>query len=277
MSESLVKPFIKWVGGKRQILDIINKKINEAGKYNTYYEPFLGGGAVFLDNRPDKAVVNDYNSELINAYKIIRDNVDELIESLEKHKNEQEYYYKIRAKDRDEGFKGISKIEKASRFIYLNKTCYNGLYRVNRENQFNTPFGKYKNPNIVNEEVLRALNKYFNTANITFLNEDFEKALKSVSSDDFVYLDPPYVPVSETSSFTSYTKNGFELKDQERLADVCKTINAKGAKFLLSNSNVPIMYELYNEFHIDVVAAKRSINSKGDKRGKVEEVIIYNF
>lgn len=212
----LVTPVVKWVGGKRQILDEIIPHIPQ--KFSTYYEPFLGGGAVLFELQPKKAIINDINSELINLYHVIKTNVDELIEDLKKHKNEKDYFYKIRELDRNkECYNSLTPIEKASRIIYLNKTCYNGLFRVNRAGQFNTPFGNYKNPNIVNEFTLRAVSKYFNKAQITFTCKDFDEALKGIRKGAFVYLDPPYDPVSDTSSFTGYDKGGFDRNEQIRL------------------------------------------------------------
>ena len=190
-TEKLIQPFLKWAGGKRQLLKEIEKYIPELREITTYYEPFLGGAAVLFNLQPKKAVINDYNIDLINTYEIVRDNVDELIEDLRKHKNTSDYFYEIRSWDREPGFEDLSKIKKASRLIYLNKTCYNGLFRVNSNGEFNTPFGKYKNPNIVNEDVLRAVSKYLKKNDIRFLNGDFEEALKNMRKGAFVYFDPP--------------------------------------------------------------------------------------
>lgn len=275
----LVKPFVKWVGGKRQLLPEIEKYI--PSKYSTYYEPFVGGGAVFLSQQPKKAILNDFNEELINAYQTIKDDVDGLIEELKLHeeKNEQEYFYDVREWDRLDGFEELSSTKKAARVIYLNKTCFNGLYRVNASGFFNTPYGKYKNPNIVNEYTLRALSMYFNTNNITFRTGDFEDAVKNIRKGSFVYFDPPYAPLSPTSNYTGYTQGGFGVEDQIRLKKLCDKLNKRGVKFLLSNSNVPLIQDLYDEddYIIEVVGAKRAINSKGDKRGEVEEVLIRNY
>lgn len=270
-----VQPFIKWVGGKRQLLSEINKYI--PSDFDTYYEPFIGGGAVFLNNQPKRAIINDWNKELINAYQVIQSNVEELIDELKKHKNESEYFYSVREWDRLENYEERSLIEKAGRLIYLNKTCYNGLYRVNKSGYFNTPFGKYKNPAIVQEERLRALNKYFNTNDITFTTGDFKSSLKSIKSGDFVYFDPPYVPLNVTSNFTSYTQGGFNLEEQIRLRETCDELHDKGVRFLLSNSNTPFIQEQYQDYTIEIVNAKRSINSRALKRGAVEEVLIRNY
>lgn len=275
----LVKPFVKWVGGKRQLLPEIEKYI--PSKISTYYEPFVGGGAVFLNHQPKKAVLNDFNEELIMTYQAIMDDVDGLIAELKIHEenNEQEYFYDVRAWDREEGYEELSTVKKAARLIYLNKTCFNGLYRVNSSGFFNTPYGRYKNPNIVNEYTLRALSMYFNTNNITFKTGDFEDAVKGIRKGSFVYFDPPYAPLSPTSNYTGYTLAGFNEADQIRLKKLCDKLNKRGVKFLLSNSNVPFIQELYDEedYIIEVVGAKRAINSKGDKRGEVEEVLIRNY
>jgi len=267
---------VKWAGGKRQILDEITKYIPD--EFSTYYEPFLGGGAVLFELQPEKAVVNDINQELMNIYQVIKENVDELIEDLKKHKNEREYFYKIRELDRDkERYSRLSRVERASRFIYLNKTCYNGLFRVNKSGEFNAPFGNYKNPNIVNENTLRAVSEYFNRANIIFTCQDFEAALQSAEKGDFVYLDPPYDPVSETASFTEYDKGGFDRGEQIRLKKVCDKLNEKGIKFLLSNSATDFIMDLYKDYKIKIIKAKRAINSKPDRRGDVDEVLVMNY
>lgn len=271
----LVMPFLKWVGGKRQLMSEIEPLM--PSKISTYYEPFIGGGAVFLNQQPKKAVINDYNAELINVYKVVRDNVDELIEDLAKHKNESDYFYSIRMQDRQEGFDQLSELKRASRVIYLNKTCFNGLYRVNSSGEFNTPFGRYKSPNIVNETVLRAVSNYLNNNDIKLLSGDFENALKGIRKGAFVYLDPPYDPVSKSSNFTGYIEGGFDSDQQERLRDVCIKLNDKGVNFLLSNSATPFIKDLYKDFEIIEVDAKRHINSVASKRGSVAEVLVRNY
>lgn len=270
-------PFVKWVGGKRQLINKIEKYI--PSKISTYYEPFLGGGALFLHMEPKKAVLNDYNEELINAYKVIQDDVEPLILALKEHEklNSEEYFYEVRAVDRTEEYSSFTDVERAARLIYLNKTCYNGLYRVNSQGFFNTPYGKYKNPNIVNEYVLKSLNTYFNKKNITFKTGDFEDAVKGARKGAFVYFDPPYAPLTKTANFTGYTDAGFGEKEQIRLKNLCDRLDAKGVKFLVSNSNVELIQDLYSNYNIDVVNAKRAINSNGKKRGDVEEVLIYNY
>lgn len=274
----LVAPVLKWAGGKRQLLKEIRKHIPD--KFSTYYEPFLGGGAVLFELQPNRAVVNDINEELMNVYLVIKDHVEELIEELKKHdkENSREYYYEIRSLDRDKDkYNQLSNIQRASRIIYLNKTCYNGLFRVNSQGQFNVPYGRYKNPDIVNEVTLRAVSNYFNKANITFKCGDFEEAVKGARKGSFVYLDPPYDPVSDTSSFTGYDINGFDKEEQIRLKNLCDKLNKKGVKFLLSNSATDFILDLYKDYNITIVQANRAINSKANKRGKVDEVLVKNY
>ena len=264
----LIAPFLKWVGGKRQLMPAINELLPK--KYTNYHEPFLGGGALLFNIQPKKAVINDFNEELINVYKVIKDKPEELIADLETHKNESDYFYNIRALDREKDFNELSDIKKASRVIYLNKTCYNGLYRVNNSGEFNSPFGRYKNPNIRNETTIRAVSKYLNNNEITILNDDFEDVLKDINKGAFVYFDPPYDPVSQSSNFTGYIQGGFDIFDQIRLRDLCDQLNKKGVKFLLSNSATPLIEDLYKNYKIIYVKANRSINSNGEKRGEVE-------
>lgn len=271
----LVMPFLKWVGGKRQLISDISPLL--PSKISTYYEPFIGGGALLFYLQPKKAVINDYNSELINTYEVIRDNVEDLIIDLAKHKNEKDYFYEMRAKDRQYNFNELSDIERASRVLYLNKTCFNGLYRVNKSGEFNTPFGSYKNPNIVNEPVLRAVSAYLNQNDIKILNVDFEQAVKGARKGAFVYFDPPYDPVSKSSNFTGYIEGGFGADEQERLRDICVDLDKKGVKFLLSNSATYFMKDLYKDFEVIEVNAKRHINSVGTKRGFVAEILVRNY
>ncbi len=274
--DPLVAPVVKWVGGKRQLLQDILKHVPD--KFSTYYEPFLGGGAVLFALQPCRAVVNDINEELINVYTVIRDNVEDLIEDLKSHENRADYFYEIREKDRNKEIYGkMNNIEKASRILYLNKTCYNGLFRVNQQGEFNTPFGRYKNPNIANEATLRAVSNYFNKAKITFRCEDFKEAVKDVRKGSFVYFDPPYDPVSESANFTGYDRGGFDRSEQVRLKKLCDELSKKSVKFLLSNSATDFILELYKDYNIVIVQANRFVNSRGDKRGKVEEVLVKNY
>ncbi|MBO5226673.1 MAG: DNA adenine methylase [Ruminococcus sp.] len=272
----LVAPVLKWVGGKRQLLNELTPLMPK--KMTAYCEPFIGGGALLFDLQPKTAYVNDINSELILVYSVIKDNVEELISVLSEYKNESEFFYTIRDLDRDrEKYSSLTAIEKAARFIYLNKTCYNGLYRVNNSGEFNSPFGSYKNPNIVNAPVLRAVSSYFNTAEIHFTATDYAEVLKKLPKGAFVYLDPPYDPVSATSNFTGYSKGGFTRDDQIRLRESCDELTERGINFMLSNSYTEFIHEQYAAYNITVVQAKRSINSVGSRRGDVSEVVVRNY
>ncbi len=273
----LLSPMLKWVGGKRQLLSEIIPMID--GKCSTYVEPFIGGGAVLFKLQPKKAIINDYNNELINVYRIVRDNVDELIEVLKIHEknNSADYYYEIRSLDRSDTFDDMTDVEKAARIIYLNKTCYNGLYRVNSSGQFNSPYGRYKNPNIVNEAVLKAISHYFNSNQIEILNGDYKDTLRYLDKNSFVYFDPPYMPISSSSSFTGYTESGFGYEKQVELKEECDKLTQKGIRFVQSNSDCKEIRELYKDYNIKTVKAKRSINSIGKKRGEINEVLIYNW
>ena len=271
----LISPFLKWVGGKRQLMPTIKERIPK--NYTSYYEPFIGGGAVLFSIQPKKAVINDFNEELINVYQTIKEKPEELIEDLKTHKNESDYFYNLRAFDRKEIFKNLSSIEKASRIIYLNKTCYNGLYRVNNSGEFNSPFGRYKNPNIINATTIKAVSKYLNINDITILNGDFEEAVKGVKKGAFVYFDPPYHPVSRSSNFTGYIQGGFNIEEQIRLKKLCDKLDQKRIKFLLSNSATQYIKNLYKGYKISPVKANRSINSNAKKRGEIDEVLIQNY
>ena len=273
----LVKPILKWVGGKRQLLDEIDQRLPK--KISYYVEPFVGGGAVLFDKQPQHARINDYNEELINVYRVVKDNPNELIKELAVHeeKNEQlgsEWFYHVRGLDRESNFDELSNVEKAARIIYLNKTCFNGLFRVNSAGQLNVPYGRYKHPNIVNEVGIRALHKYFSEADIDMRQGDFAECLKDLPKGAFVYLDPPYMPITATSAFTGYTQEGFGYDEQVRLRDECIKLREQGIHFLQSNSDCEEIRELYKYFKIETVAAKRSINSRGDRRGAVKEVLI---
>lgn len=273
---TLVQPFLKWAGGKRQLLSELKKRV--PSNYTTYYEPFLGAGSLLLYLQPKIAVVNDVNTDLINLYEIIKNDVESLIKDLSKHKNNSDYFYKIREIDRNQQeYDKLSIVEKASRLMYLNKTCYNGLFRVNRSGEFNVPFGRYKNPNIINEITLRAVNNYFNKSNIIFKNTDFFSALDSITKDSFVYFDPPYDPVSSSANFTGYVKNGFDKSEQYRLKDLCENLDKRGIKFLLSNSSTNFIKNLYKDYEIEVVKAKRIISSKVSARSVTDELLIRNY
>jgi len=272
----LLSPILKWVGGKRQLLSEIIPLIDES--CDNYVEPFIGGGAVLFRLQPKKAIINDYNTELINVYRTVRDDLDGLVALLKEHEkyNSSDYYYEVRALDRTPDFDKMSNLERAARIIYLNKTCYNGLYRVNSLGQFNSPYGKYKNPNIVNEVVLRAISKYLNRNEISIRSGDYKDVLNDIEKNTFVYLDPPYMPISSSSSFTGYTEGGFGYDKQVELKEECDKLNSKGVQFLQSNSDCEEIRELYKDYRIKVVKAKRAINSDAKKRGQINEVLIYN-
>lgn len=275
--DPLVSPILKWAGGKRQLLESIEPLIRD---YTTYYEPFVGGGAVLFRLQPEKAVMNDCNEELINIYQRIREQPEELIALLKEHRehNCQEYFYEVRSQDRDrEGYGAMSPIRRAARIIYLNKTCYNGLFRVNRAGEYNAPWGRYKNPNIVNEETIRGISRYLNKARVTMLCGDYREALKGVRKGAFVYLDPPYMPLSTSSSFTGYTAAGFGPQEQVELKRQCDLLNRKGIHFLLSNSCCDFIEDLYREYQVERVPAKRTINARADKRGVIDEVLVRNY
>lgn len=272
------KPFVKWAGGKRQLMDELKKYIPD--EFNNYYEPFLGGGALFFELSPKKAVINDYNEELVNVYECIKDSkkLEAMCKELNYHesKHSEEYYYEIRNLDRDKNkYSEIVDYKKAARTIYLNKACFNGLYRVNSKNEFNVPFGKKVRVNIYEKENLITICDYFNDSDIKILSKDFEDVLKDASKGDFIYLDPPYD--SDTKTFNSYTELGFDKQDQIRLARVFKELDSKQCFVMLSNHNTSLINELYKDYNIYVIKAKRNINSNGKKRGAVEEVIITNY
>ena len=273
----LVTPFVKWVGGKRQLIPGIKRLLPGGLSNRPYYEPFIGGGALFFELQPKRAVINDYNQELINVYRVIRENPDALIEDLRRHENTATYFYALRALDREPDFETLTDIQRASRIIYLNKTCYNGLYRVNNEGQFNAPFGKYKNPNIVNEPVIKAVSKYLQSNSIQILNGDYETVLQNIPANAFVYLDPPYYPISESSNFTGYVQGGWSEEDQIRLRDACNRLNERGIQFLLSNSSAAFIREIYDGYDIHTVQAARIVNSVPTGRGQIDELLIRNY
>lgn len=279
LKNELVKPFLKWAGGKRQLQTTLRTHLPSQWDRNlkSYFEPFIGGGALFFDLQPAHATINDSNPQLINCYTVIRDAVDELITELRKHINEEAYYYNLRDWDRQDIFPTKSKVELAARIIFLNKTCYNGLFRVNAAGQFNVPFGRYNNPNILDMAVLKAVSEYLQTSKINMLNQDFQSAVTDAQQGDFIYFDPPYDPVSSTASFTSYYTNKFNKDEQIRLKETVDELNHRGCYVLLSNAYTDFIKDLYGDYHQVKVLATRSINSVGTKRGKVPEILIKNY
>lgn len=266
-------PIVKWVGGKRQLMFELLKNMPKS--YNRYFEPFIGGGALFFELQPENAYISDMNEELINLYTVVRDNVYELIDDLSKHEVSKEYFLEIRNIDRTKKYAELSDVERASRFIYLNRTCFNGMYRVNSQGQFNVPFGHYKNPRIIDENNLLNCSELLKKTEIKCA--DFSEILTKVKKGDFVYFDPPYVPLNETSSFTSYTKDGFDIDMQIKLRDVCDELDSMGVKFMLSNSDTKLVKELYANYEIKKVFASRAINANADGRGKITEVLVRNY
>lgn len=273
------KPFVKWVGGKRQLIAQFREKhfllpsqFNQTT--NTYYEPFVGGGAVFFEVLPERAVLSDMNAELVITYNAIKNDVEKLMLSLKEHIHSKDYFLELRAKD----IRKLKDIEAASRFIYLNRTGFNGLYRVNKSGQFNVPFGSYKNPVICDENNLRAVSKVLK--NVSILHQDYKHVLKTAQPGDFIYFDPPYFPVSKTASFTSYTAGSFLEKEQIELRDAFVELHKRGCFVMLSNSDTPFINELYadiSDVTIHKVSAGRAINSKASGRGKITEVVVTNY
>lgn len=272
-SEIETYPIVKWLGGKRQIMTDLLCNIPKS--FNRYFEPFIGGGALFFELQSDNAYISDINEELINLYTVVKDNVFDLIIDLNKHEVSKDYFLKIRNIDRADEYNNLSNIQRASRFIYLNKTCFNGLYRVNSQGQFNVPFGNYKNPRIVDENNLINCSQLLKKTEIKCA--DFSTILNKVEKGDFVYFDPPYVPLNNTSNFTSYTKEGFSLDLQYKLWEVCNELDRKGVYFMLSNSDTKFVNDLYANYKIIKVFATRAVNAKADGRGKITEVLVRNY
>lgn len=273
------KPFVKWAGGKRQLIPILERHI--PSEFGAYFEPFLGGGAVLfylLSKNPSlRCSASDLNSDLILAYSVIRDQVRDLISSLEVHsrrylKSPDSYYYSVRSSE------PVGHVEKVSRLLFLNRTCFNGLYRVNSKGKFNVPLGRYSNPNIVNEENLLSVSHVLQSKKIHISCQDFASVVSHAKKNDFVYFDPPYQPVSRTASFTSYTDKNFGYEDLEMLADVSEKLDKKGCKVLLSNSNSKDVTGLFSSgWKIVEIPANRAINSDSAKRTGHTELLIKNY
>jgi DNA adenine methylase len=263
-------PFLKWAGGKRQVVPEILKRL--PARINTYYEPFLGGGAVFFalagEGAFRRAVICDRNRDLIDAYLGLRDDVDGVIARLARMKHDSDTYYRVRAQDPAK----LTLTQRSARIIYLNRTCYNGLYRVNRAGQFNVPFGRYKNPRILDRDNLRAVSRTLQLARIE--RGDFEGLVEKAEPGDAVYFDPPYSPVSPTSSFTSYHSLPFGNEEQARLAKVMRQLKKRGVYAVLSNSDVPLTRHLYRGFNVEKVQVHRRINSRPDRRGPISELLV---
>lgn len=275
----ILHPFVKWAGGKTQILDVIEKHLPE--KFNRYFEPFVGGGALLFKIQPKAFSINDSNAELMAAYNCFQNEslFNGLKEELIKHEknHSEEYYYKIRKQDQNKLFEALPIVKHAARMIYLNKACFNGLYRVNAKGYFNVPSGKKSKVVCFDRDNFEQLRKFFSKKKEVITNTDFETAVKNAKQNDFVYFDPPFDTWEEKESFTSYDKNKFGKEEQKRLAKVFKELSNKGVYVMLSNHNTKFVQELYKDFHLNVIPAKRMINSKGDGRGVVEEVLITNY
>lgn len=272
------KPFVKWAGGKRQIIDKLKEYVPD--EYDTYYEPFIGGGALLFELSPKKAVINDLNEELMNVYNCLcnEEKFKKMCNLLNHYEAEhsEEFYYEIRNKDKNKNaYNRLSDYTKAARTMYLNKACFNGLYRVNSKNEFNVPFGKKTKINTYEGSNLITVSNYLTMNDIKIQSVDFEESLKTAKKGDFVYIDPPYD--SDTSTFNNYTEDGFGKEEQRRLAKVYKDLDKRGVYVMLSNHNTTLINELYKDYHIHIIEAKRNINANGKKRGKVEEVIITNY
>ena len=263
----MTKPFVKWAGGKMQILPQIIKQVPK--KINTYYEPFLGGGALFFSVLPNNAVLSDINQRLIRTYLGIKNNPLEVIDLLKSYPTTEDFFIKLKNTNIDDK----SDVEVAAWLIYLNKTCFNGLYRVNKNNIFNVPYGKYNNPSIYDEENILNCSKALSNAVIN--DKSFEAAVENAKEGDFVYFDPPYIPISATSSFTSYTANGFDLNQQIKLRDLALQLKNKGVFVLLSNSSSSLVKQLYgSDFKLIKINSARNISSKSSSRGKIKEYLI---
>jgi len=273
----MVQPVLKWAGGKRQLLTEITARFPES--HERYHEPFFGGGAVFFDVAPDEGSINDINRRLVNLYRVVQSQPERLVEENRTHEHSDDYYYD--ARDEFNRLHAIDdktedeRVREASLFIYLNRTCFNGLYRENQDGEFNVPVGNYANPDWVQAERVRAVSEALQDTAIH--NEDFEYVRKAASAGDLVYFDPPYQPVSTTADFNDYHAEGFDRDDQRRLRDLAVDLNEAGVRVVLSNSPpVAELYEDYDSFDVEIVQATRAINSDGDGRGEVAEVIITN-
>lgn len=274
-----VKPFLKWAGGKRQIINELLSRIPK--EFDVFYEPFVGAGALFLELENHKAVIGDINTDLIDAYKTIKSNPHGLLATLdimnEKHiKRGKEYYLEVRMEDRNTNWEKVSQLNKAARLMYLNKYCFNGLYRVNSKNQYNVPFNGKEFVKLYERENILSISEYLFQKKVEILCDDFEVVCSNAKKGDFVYFDPPY-DVLKKDTFDSYNEKGFGVAGQERLAELFVDLDRRGCYVMLSNHNTPLIEKLYSKYNVDIIQARRNINSKGSERGKIEEVIIRNY
>lgn len=272
-----LKPVTKWVGGKRQLLPMLHQYLPK--QFKRYFEPFVGGGALLFDLAPAQATINDANGELMNVYQVIKDNQQALIEQLQRLavQNSKDFYLHIRALDRSNVYETLTDVQKAARLLYMLRVDYNGMYRVNSHNQFNVPYGRQKNPTIVNVDNIMAVHDYFVSNDVEMCHGDFEDVVVSAQAGDLVYFDPPYVPLNPTSSFTSYTKDNFGDFEQKRLATCVRELDKRGVYVMLSNSDTHYVRDLYKDFHIHTVQAKRSVSANAKSRGNVTEVLVTNY
>jgi DNA adenine methylase len=270
LPEEKASPFLKWVGGKTSLLPELLKHVHDRNKLRGYHEPFVGGGALFFAVQPKRAVLSDANPELVHCYSQVRDNVYGVLDVLARHVYERAHFEEVRALEPHR----LSPAERAARFIYLNKTCFNGLWRVNRSGRFNVPFGRYRNPKFNDPATLISASHALRGIHIQ--HSTFEESMARSAPGDFVYLDPPYDPVSPSANFASYTAGGFTWEDQRRLAHACVVLNRRGVRFLLSNSATPRIRDLYSGFEQRIVKAPRFVNSKASARGAVDEVLVFN-
>lgn len=277
--QKVMHPFAKWAGGKTQLLAKLKELMPES--YDTYFEPFVGGGALFFDIAPKKAYINDSNSELICVYECFRndDDFNSLLGLLDEHEknHSEEYYYSIREMDKNPFFNTLPIYVRAARMIYLNKACFNGLYRVNAKGFFNVPSGKKEKVNTYDKNNMYSIKNYFANNEVNIFNGDYEEVVSHAKAGDFVYFDPPYDTLDDKDSFTSYSKDAFGKEEQKRLAFVFDELTSKGVKVMLSNHNTKFIRELYKDHNIHVIEAKRMINSNANGRGPIEEVIITNY
>lgn len=272
-----MKPFVKWAGGKRQLLDDIKSRL--PATYNNYYEPFLGGGAVFLDIAPKTAKLNDVNEQLINTYRTIKNNVDDLlieIEKLDKVSSDKDYYYKLRDEYNNHIRNNILNVRTAALFIWINKHCFNGLYRVNSKGFFNVPYNGKDVESSIDKDNIKELSNHLLTNDIEMTTLDFEKAVSDAKKGDFVFIDSPYIPESKTSDFVDYSKSGFSEDEHKRVVKVLSDLDKRGVYWMATNNAVPQIEDWYKDFNIEYVDVKRNINSKGNNR-KGREVIITNY
>lgn len=279
----VAKPFVKWLGGKRQLLPELEKRLPKT--IDIYFEPFLGSGALYFHvaHRVKQAYLSDKNEELITAYKAIQTNPTRLIEELSKHKNTQEHFQQIRDADRDDDYRwNWSPIQKAARFIYLNKTCFNGLYKVNSQGQFDADFGNYSNPKIVDGQNISACNCVLTQPGVHIDSKSYESVLNEIRSlvnmgrNVFVYLDPPYIPLSISSTFTQYTKDGFSMKDHLALKTFCDDLSRMGVKWMQSNSSAPIIFDMYKEYTVETIVVPRKVSSRTSD-SSAKETLIRNY